>query len=72
MYVERIQGEFEKGTKPRVSPKYTQIRHQKRLAERADNIPLVKKLHAELLNTEYTLHNDPEYKRLRYIRYADD
>nr|AYE93252.1 hypothetical protein C0995_000101 [Termitomyces sp.] len=73
-FVEELRIKFDVGRKPRVSPTYTKIRYQKILAEKAvpRDVTLIKKLHKELLNTEYTLHNDPQIKRLFYVRYADD
>lgn len=71
-YVESIKKQFDVGKKIRVSPEYTKIRHLKRKAEKTSDIPLIKELHNKLLNTEYTLFNDPGYKRLHYVRYADD
>lgn len=72
IYVESLCNEFNKGNKPRVSSAYTLVRHQKRKAEKANDVKLIRQLHGRLLKMEYTMHNDPDYKRLHYIRYADD
>lgn len=72
VYIESLKNEFNVGERPRVSPIYTKIRHQKRKAEKANDIASVKRLHNMLMNTEYTMFNDPNYKRLHYVRYADD
>jgi group II intron reverse transcriptase/maturase len=72
VYVESLKEGFDIGNKIRVSPEYTKIRHQKRKAGKANDIPLVKSLHNSLMRTDYTLFNDPNYKRLHYVRYADD
>jgi retron-type reverse transcriptase len=71
-FVEKLRKDFDIGTKPRVLPEYTKIRYQKRLAERSNDTLTAKRLHLDLLNTDYTLYNDQKYKRLYYVRYADD
>nr|AVR57750.1 hypothetical protein C0989_000010 [Termitomyces sp. T132] len=73
-FVEELRINFDKGSKPRVSPSYTKIRYLKKLAEKAvpRDVASIKEIHKKLLNTEYTLHNDPGFKRLFYVRYADD
>jgi retron-type reverse transcriptase len=71
-FVEKLRKDFDVEIKPRVSPEYTKIRYQKRLAERSNDTLTAKRLHLDLLNTGYTLYNDLKYKRLYYVRYADD
>nr|YP_009517180.1 hypothetical protein C0991_000014 [Blastosporella zonata]AYE93077.1 hypothetical protein C0991_000014 [Blastosporella zonata] len=72
VFVVSLRNQFNKGEKPRVSPAYTQVRHQKRKAEKINDIKTIKQLHGKLLKMEYTMHDDPGYKRLHYVRYADD
>lgn len=71
-FVEKLCISFEKGVRPRVSPAYTKIRHQKNVADRAGDVLTAKRLQNVLLNMEYSLFADPNFKRLFYVRYADD
>lgn len=72
VFVEDLRGQFNIGRKPRVNPDYTKIRYEKKKAAVSGDVPKAKELHNKLMATEYTLYEDPDYKRLYYVRYADD
>nr|YP_010183843.1 hypothetical protein LI437_mgp26 [Coccidioides posadasii]QVG61966.1 hypothetical protein [Coccidioides posadasii] len=72
VFVEDLRIKFDKGSRPRVSPEYTRIRHMRNVASKSGDVRKAKKLHKSLLNTEYILYSDPNFKRLNYVRYADD
>ena len=72
IFVEGLQKDFNVGSNPRVNPEYTKIRYEKYKATEAGETLKAKELHQKLLTTEYTLYDDPSYKRLYYVRYADD
>lgn len=67
---------FNRGKRRRVFARYTAIRDQKgkakRQARRSGNWRQYKALQKELTNTECTDPQDPHFRRLMYVRYADD
>jgi RNA-directed DNA polymerase len=84
IFIEELIRKFNKGKKRRVSPEYHKLKNrtvemkhkiEQRKAEGEDYRHLVEKLRK--LQEQYrsipsTMTDDPNYKRLRYCRYADD
>lgn len=67
-YVESLISKFEKGTSRKQNPEYTKIKHQ------ISKLPLNERLHLKLKlrNIKYGVPKDPKFKRMMFIRYADD
>jgi len=72
VYIESLKLEFDKGDKPGTSKEYKALRPELRRAEYHKDIPEIKRLTNKLRKIDHTDFHDPHYKRLAYIRYADD
>lgn len=85
-YVENLTELFNKGKGRSVNPKYKQLegkatRMRKKLKanwdsmsekERNTNRKEIESIKREMLKIDYSNHMDDNFKRLRYVRYADD
>jgi len=63
---------YTRGERRRVSPDYTRIGYLLTQARRDRDHALVKRLTAERRKTMYADPLDADYRRIRYVRYADD
>ena len=68
-FVAKLKKEFDIGVKATINPVYRILSKHK---ERAKNMKDKLRLHRELLKTPSKLDIDPNFKKLEYIRYADD
>lgn len=71
-HVEEAIKVFDKGTKRAPNREYVSISGQKRRAVRKGAKELAKSLTKRLRNLPSVDPNDPNYRRLMYVRYADD
>src|SRR5215831_4580620 len=72
-FVERILiPEYTKGDKRGRNPAYGQVAHQLQTARRQGDLERVRALKKALRQYPSKTPDDPGYRRLRYIRYADD
>lgn len=67
--MEELKKEFNVGFKATINPVYNRLSRRK---ERADSIVEKQKLHKQLLSTPSKLQIDPNFKRIEFVRYADD
>jgi reverse transcriptase-like protein len=63
---------YSKGDKRRGHAKYQALRYQIARVRQQGNLERIKILQGEMRQYPSQDPNDPEYRRLRYIRYADD
>jgi retron-type reverse transcriptase len=63
---------YTKGRRRIDNPEYTNLRTQIEAAQRREAIDEVKRLKRERRKLMAVAPCDPDYRRLRYIRYADD
>jgi hypothetical protein len=70
--VEELKGEFDKGQKSRASTKAVNYHSKISRAKKKGDLVLVKRLSKEARNFPATNFEDPKFKKLSYIRYADD
>jgi len=68
-FVEKLRVEFEKGIKPRKNPLSINLEGQSKIK---GNLELVRKLSVEARAHNYIDFEDPNLRRLTYMRYADD
>ncbi|HTD19289.1 MAG TPA: reverse transcriptase domain-containing protein [Ktedonobacteraceae bacterium] len=64
--------EYTKSDKRETNPAYGHVANQLQTARRQGNLERVKALQKELRKHPSKTQDDPGYRRLRYIRYADD
>jgi group II intron reverse transcriptase/maturase len=63
---------YTKGKRRMDNPEYTSLRTQIEIAQRQEDTAQVKRLKRERRTLMAVAPCDPDYRRLRYIRYADD
>ena len=68
-FVDLLSKEFNKGKAPTRNPVYLNLQYQKKVAKSVEE---KRRLHRLLLNTPSKTHIDTKFKKLVYIRYADD
>jgi len=64
-----INTEFDMGTKATINPVYKSLLNRK---DRAKTLEEKLEIHKEILKTPSKLNIDPNFKKLEYVRYADD
>lgn len=67
--MEEVKKEFNIGYKATINPTYRRLSRKK---ERTDSIVEKQKLHKQLLSIPSKLQIDPNFKKLAFVRYADD
>ena len=71
-FVEGLKTKYERGKNRRWNPEYRRLQRQKGTAEANGQTDLVRELAAQMRAIPSFMTNDPDYVRIRYIRYADD
>jgi hypothetical protein len=71
IYVEKLRGDFDKGEKPSRSSEYRKYEHLVRKAKINQDPTTLKEIAKTMITLPYLNYRDPEYKRLKYVRYAD-
>ena len=61
-----------KGDKRKISREYRYLMNQSRYHRKLGNVEKAEELRKQAQNIPSTTRNDPEYRRLNYVRYADD
>ena len=72
VFIESLIAGFNKGNRPGISEAYKRIRPEYRKAIYHNDITKVRNLTNIIKKIDYTDYSDPNYKRLTYVRYADD
>lgn len=70
--MEELKKEFDTGSKSRMSPEANRLHSKISRAKKKGDMTLVKLLAKEARRIPSTDFNDPNFKKLSYIRYADD
>lgn len=68
-FVTKLKLGFDRGTKPKVNPIWSRLQNRKM---RAKNLESKLEYHKQLLQTPSRDPQDQSFKRLVYVRYADD
>src|SRR6266699_1467803 len=72
-YVEQVLiPEYTRGTKRRFNPEYERLRAQAKRRKRAGKRKEARKLWTQVQRLPSRDLHDPNYRRLKYVRYADD
>lgn len=71
-FVENLKDNFDKGTKSKASSEANTLHSKIYRAKKKGRMDLVKDLAKEYKLIKSTNFEDPSFKRLSYIRYADD
>jgi len=70
--VDSIVPAYTRGVRRRVNPKYASLTKRIRTANRRSDWETVEHLKRERRKLPQGISHDPDYRRLRYVRYADD
>jgi hypothetical protein len=71
-FIDKLKIEFDRGKEARVSPEYKKLEYQRQKAlKKLDNIKANEYL-KKMPKTIALMPNDPNFRRLYYVRYADD
>lgn len=71
-HIERLIKEYDKGSRKASNPEYQRIREYKRRAVKNGDREKAREIRKQLRSLPSKDPNDPNYRRLKYIRYADD
>ncbi|HEX8234553.1 MAG TPA: reverse transcriptase domain-containing protein [Abditibacteriaceae bacterium] len=69
---EHLLPNFNRGNARRRNPEFESLNHRWHYLQRRGRIEEAKQLHRQVLTLPAKMTDDPDYRRLRYIRYADD
>ncbi len=70
--VHKIRKEFDQGSTSKINPAYNQFRYRERLLREKGETEEANKIAKQRLQTKYSNFEDPSFKKLAYVRYADD
>lgn len=68
-FIEKLKSYFDSKTKPKINPVYNRLRY---LKSKESNPVIQSRIHKLLLKTPYYKALDPDFKKITYVRYADD
>jgi len=71
-FIERIKTSYDKGKVEAINPEYRKLEHLRLKAIRVKNFDLALKYLKEMHKLKARLPNDPGFRRVYYVRYADD
>ena len=71
-FVQKLKSDFDRGTKPRRTKIYRSKEHELAKAKKSGDPDKIVKAAKELRSVPSTDFHDPGYRRLSYVRYADD
>jgi len=71
-YVDSLKREFDQGTKPRRTLLFRRYENQLCKAKQSGNPRSIREAILAMRSTPYIDFHDPNYRRLTYVRYADD
>ena len=72
VFVDDLKSNFEKGKRARNTKEYDHHRYLMKKAKKENDLATLNALYKENSNKEVMDFKDPNYKRLLYVRYADD
>lgn len=72
VFVMELKKNFDKGKSPRVNPEYKKLHNEAGRAKYHGDIQRFKEVLQLRKRVTYVDFHDPGYKRLSYVRYADD
>lgn len=70
--VEKLKKEFDRGKHSKVNPIYNNLRYTERVARNSGDLETANKIAKEKILTNYSMFDDDGYKKMEYVRYADD
>lgn len=71
-FVEELKASYDKGTRARINPVYKSLENKRQRANKAGDFQTGIQLLKQMQLVKSRLPNDPNFRRLYYVRYADD
>lgn len=71
-YIEILKTSYDKGVVARINPQYRKFEYLRRKANKAGDFELGNKYLKEMQSVKSRLPNDPGFRRVYYVRYAED
>jgi group II intron reverse transcriptase/maturase len=71
-FMEKLKTDFDKGKKRKIRSEYSSLQGKIKYRREKGEIEEANRLRKELLKITVCDYNDPNYKRINYVRYADD
>lgn len=71
-YTQQLKLAYDKGEQAAINPEYRKLEHLRYKAAKSKNPTLAMKYLKEMQKIKSRLPNDPNFRRLNYVRYADD
>lgn len=68
-FIESLKSEFDIGKTSKINPEYNRLQY---LKNKAKDLRSKIRIHRQILRTPYYNAIDPSFKKLVYVRYADD
>lgn len=72
IYIEKLKTNYEKGVVANRNPHYRKLEYLRSKANKANDFELGVKYLKEMQRIKSRLPNDPRFRRIYYVRYADD
>jgi len=72
IYIQQLKTSYDKGTRAARNPEYRKIEHLRGKATKMKDFNSAIKHLKEMQKLKARLPNDPNFRRLNYVRYADD
>lgn len=72
VYVEKLKANYEKGVVASRNPEYRKLEYLRSKANKANDFELGVKYLKEMQKIKSRLPSDPKFRRIYYVRYADD
>lgn len=72
IFVRNIKSEFDRGKEAKRNPEYRRLENQRQKALKTNDHEMANKILKEMQKIKARLPNDPEFRRIYYVRYADD
>lgn len=69
---DKLKTEFDRGKEARVSPEYKKLDYQRQKALKKQDNSTANEYLRKMQKTIARMPNDPNFRRLYYVRYADD
>lgn len=72
IYIEKLKSNYEKGVVVSRNPEYRRLEYLRSKANKANDFELGIKYLKEMQQIKSRLPTDPKFRRIYYVRYADD
>ncbi len=72
VFIDKLKAEFDKGKQQKVRKEWVALNYQLQKARKKGDIEAIRKLTIQRRSIPSISYDDPNYKRIYYVRYADE